>query len=127
MLNPQWCRVGAAHALRETWAEPTLRLTCEVVAAGHLLRAGDLDEDDGLGLTRLEAHRRPRGDIEAFAGGGGAVELQARIRFAEVVMAADLHRAVAHVGDVDRHAGAAGVEFDLARLAFIIAGERFAR
>src|SRR5712671_7598923 len=78
--------------------------------------AGERHELDVAGLPRLEPHRGAGGDIEPHAARLFAVEFQRRIGFEEMIVRADLDRAVAGVGDVKRHGLAAGVEFDLAVL-----------
>ena len=75
------------------------------------------------GLAGLEADGGAGGDVEAHAAGFFAVEFQRRVGFEEVVVRADLDRAVAGVGDGERHRLAAGIEFDLAVLDEEFAGD----
>src|SRR5438132_1059447 len=78
--------------------------------------AGECDQLHVAGLAGLEAHRGAGGDIEAHAAGFFAVEFQRRIGLEEMVVRADLDRAVAAIGDRQRRGLAAGIEFDLAVL-----------
>ena len=68
---------------------------------------------------------RPGGDVEAFAVGFRAVELEGRIRFDEVVMAAHLNGAIAEVGDFEGDGLAVLVERDFAGQNVIGAGDNF--
>src|SRR5579859_1926689 len=68
------------------------------------------------GLSRLEAHRGACGDIEPHAAGFLALELQRRIGLEEMIVRADLDRAVTGIGNRQRHGLAAGIELDLAVL-----------
>src|SRR5712671_328024 len=77
------------------------------------------------GLAGLEPHRRAGGDIEPHAAGFLAVEFQRRVGFEEMVMRADLDRAIAGIGDRQRHRLAAGIEFDLTVLDEEFAGDHF--
>ena len=52
-------------------------------------------------LAGLEAHRRAGGDVEPHALGALAVELQRLVGLEEMIVAADLDRPVAGVGDLD--------------------------
>ena len=61
--------------------------------------AGDLHQPNGFGFARLEAHGRPGRNIEAFAVGLRAVKFQRGIGLDEMIMAADLNRTVAQIGD----------------------------
>ena len=65
-------------------------------------------------LAGFEAHRGAGRDIEPLATRGGAVERQRGVGFGEVIVAADLDRPVAGVGDGQRGAGKAGVQLDVA-------------
>src|SRR5579871_1653552 len=80
-------------------------------------------QPDLPGLPRLKPHRGTRGDVEAHAPGLRAVELQGWVGLEEMVMAADLDRPVAGVGDGERHGLAAGVELDVAGLREDFAGD----
>ena len=62
-------------------------------------RARDRDERDGSRLAGLEAHGGAGRDVEAHAVGGAAVEVERAVRFDEVIVAADLDRTIAAVGD----------------------------
>src|SRR5437588_2079586 len=86
-----------------------------------LARKGD--ERDLPGLPRLEADRGAGRDVEAHAAGLLALERERRIGLEEMIMRADLDRPVAGVGDRKLHAGAAGVENDLATLGDDFAGD----
>ena len=61
-------------------------------------------------LARLEAHRHARGDGQAHATCGGAVEVQRAVGLGEVVVRADLDRPVRGVAHHQREAAAARVE-----------------
>ena len=63
------------------------------------------DEGDVAGLAGFEADGGAGGDVQALAAGGGAVEAQGGVGFGEVVVGADLDRAVAGVGDGEGGAG----------------------
>ena len=71
-------------------------------------------------LARFEAHGGAGGDVQPLAARRGAVERQRRVGFGEMVVAADLDRPVAGVGDGQRGARQAGVELDVA-----VSGEDF--
>src|ERR1700722_8879469 len=90
--------------------------------AEDLARAGEWNERHVAGLARLEAHRRAGRDVEAHAAGLLALEPQGRIGLEEMVMAADLDRPVARVGDRDRHGLAARIERDVAVFGDDLAG-----
>src|SRR5579859_3419949 len=74
------------------------------------------DQMNLAGLARLEPHRGAGGDIEPHAACFLAVEFQRRIGFEEMIVRADLDRAIAGVSDRERCRFAAGIEFDLAVL-----------
>src|SRR5579871_1111410 len=76
--------------------------------------AGNGNERHGLRLPGLEADGGACGDVEASAVCGGAIEFERAVRFAEVVVAADLDRAIAAIRDAEPDRGAPGVELDLA-------------
>ena len=97
-------------------------MTC-AVEAEDAAGAGVGDEADVAGLPGLEAHGGAGGDVEAAAAGGGAVEGERGVGLGEVVVRADLDRAVAGVGDDERDRLAAGVEGDLARGGEDLAGD----
>src|SRR5579872_7115817 len=78
--------------------------------------AGERDERDLARLARLETNRRARGNVEPHTARSSAVELQRRVGFEEMVMRANLDRAVAGIGDGNRRRLAPGVERDLAVL-----------
>jgi hypothetical protein len=60
------------------------------IASADNLVTGNLNQGDGLGISRLETDRCAGGDIEAEPVGLQAVEVQLRIRLDEVVMRSDL-------------------------------------
>src|SRR6056297_419072 len=64
------------------------------------------------GLARFEAHGRTGRDVEAHAARLLALEGEAGIGLVEMVMRADLDRAIALVGDRERHHLAPGIELD---------------
>ncbi len=66
-------------------------------------------EANVTGLARLEPHGGAGGDVEAHAARGLTVEVERGVGLGEVVVAADLHRAVAGVGDAQRQRDAVGV------------------
>jgi len=68
------------------------------------------------GLAGLEADGGAGGNVEAHAAGLFAIEFQRRVGLEEMVVRADLDRAVTSVGHRKCHRLAAGVEFDLAVL-----------
>lgn len=62
----------------------------DVVAAFDDLVAGNLDESDCLGVSRLESNRSPCWDIETVAMRADAIKIQLGVSFDEVVVGADL-------------------------------------
>src|SRR5689334_15877021 len=109
------CELRISNRAKNLWPRWLARIADlgVAVAAGDLLCAGDVDEFHGTRLAWLEPHGRAGGDVEPLAGGGGAIELQAGIRLAEVVMAADLDRPIADVRHLDRRHRPTGVQLDL--------------
>ena len=87
---------------------------CQIVAAANDLLACDLDELHRLGFARLEPHRGAGGDVETFAVSQGAIKLERGIGLDEMVVAADLNRAVPEICHRQGRGLAAGVEFDFA-------------
>jgi hypothetical protein len=69
---------------------------CQAV---HLARAGERHERHDLLVARLEAHGRPRGNIEPHAPCLGAVEGQRLVRLEEVVVRPHLDRPVPRIRD----------------------------
>src|SRR5688572_18502924 len=84
------------------------------VAARDDAGAGDRDEDHGLGFARLEPDRGARWNVETLSIGSPAVEVERSIRFDEVVVAADLDRPIAKIGDLDLGCLTAFVDDDVA-------------
>ena len=78
--------------------------------------AGQWDQPDFARLARLETHRRAGGDVEPHAARLLPVEAQARIGLEEVVVRADLDRAIAGIGHFDGDLGSADIELDSAGL-----------
>ena len=78
-------------------------------------------QDEPRGTDQAQTARRLGGDVQPPATGGAAVKRQAGVGFGKVVMAADLHRPVAGVGDHQGDRGGAGVQGDVA-----ISGKDFA-
>jgi hypothetical protein len=110
---------GARDAGRAVAAGPGERRRRQTAAgpgveAEHRALAGQHHQRDLARLAGLEAHGGAGGDVEAEALGAVAVELQRRVGLIEMVVAADLDRAVAGVGDAERHGLALLVERDLA-------------
>ena len=62
--------------------------------------SGVSDEPDLAGLPRLEAGRRPGRDVEPVAARLFAIEVESRVGLVEMIMRADLYRAVAGIGDI---------------------------
>src|SRR5829696_8971445 len=111
-----------------------IRSAPSVDCAHHLLpeavhgpAAGERDEPHLAGLAWLEANRRAGRDVEPHAAGPCPVEGQLRIGLEEVVVRADLDRAVAGVRNSERDRLAALVERELARLCRDLARLRRAR
>ncbi len=71
------------------------RAVGQIVAAANDACAGNLDQTHGFGFARFKTHRRPGRNIQPLAVGLGAVEFQGRIGLDEMIVAADLHWAVA--------------------------------
>ncbi len=80
----------------------------------HLAVAAKRYERDTLDDTGLESHRGARRDIEPVPVGGFAVERQRRVGLRQVDVAADLHRTVAGVHDVELEALRTLIEDDVA-------------
>src|ERR1700677_1398252 len=83
------------------------------------------DEMHLAGLTGLEPHGGAGGDVEPHATRASAIEFQRRIGLKEMIMRADLDRAVAGIGDRERDRLAAGGEVDLAVLDEEFTGDHF--
>src|SRR3984885_15011479 len=77
------------------------------------------------GLARFEAHGGAGRDIEPHAAGFLAIEFQRRIGLEEMIVRADLDRAVTGIGDRERYRLAAGIELDVAVLDEEFAGDHF--
>src|SRR5262249_14477528 len=71
-------------------------------------------EPHGARLAGLEAHRGAGGDVEPHAAGALAIELQRLVGLGEMIVAADLDRPVAGVGDFQRDGSTALVQLELA-------------
>src|SRR6266849_454876 len=71
----------------------------QVVAAANDFSACDLDQVHRFGLARFKAHGCPGRNVEPFSVCLVAIESKSRIGFDEMVMAADLDRAVAEISD----------------------------
>src|SRR5690606_23118656 len=80
----------------------------------HLALARQRPELAGAPRPGLEAHRGAGGDVEAKAARRRAVEFERGVGLGEVVVRADLDRAVAGVAHHQRARGAADGEFDVA-------------
>src|SRR5262245_19276745 len=65
--------------------------------------------------ARLEAHGRSRRNVETIPEGSPSIEGESRIGLGEMIMAADLNRPVARVGDDESDGGSVLVQDDLAR------------
>src|SRR5437773_1669239 len=102
-----------------------LRHSCEIPAVVHWTarpavaaaddpRAGNRDERDRLRLAWLEPHRGACRDIEAHPVGRAPVEHERAVCLDEVIVAADLNRTIAAVGDLKIHRLPSRVEDDLA-------------
>jgi hypothetical protein len=83
------------------------------VEADHTALTGISDEPHLAALPRLEARRSPGWDVEAKTARLLAVKGECRIGLVEMIMRADLDRAIAGVGDNQGHSRAAGVDLDL--------------
>src|SRR6266849_1658377 len=100
-----------------------LQLTHDGAAeAEDLAGAGERYERHVAGLARLEAHRRAGRDIEPHAARLLALEFERRVGLEEMVVAADLDRPVARIGDRDGRGLAARIERDVAVLGGDLAG-----
>src|SRR5579859_5479840 len=95
-------------------ALPLRRAIRQVVQSENLSAATERGEHDFLGFARLEAHGSAGGDVEMNAERRGAVEVERLVRLEEMIVAADLDRAVASVDRLDRGLLAASVKFDVA-------------
>src|ERR1700733_12256802 len=80
------------------------------------------DEMHLAALSRFEPHGGAGGDIEAHAARFLTLEFQRRIGLEEMIVRADLDRAITGIGDRERDRLAAGIELDIAVL-----DEEFAR
>ena len=74
--------------------------------------AADRYQRHGAGDSGLEAQRGAGWDVESLAACRRAIEQQRRVGLGEVVVRADLHRAIAAVHHLDAGAGHPGVQFD---------------
>src|SRR6266853_2836025 len=77
--------------------------------------AGIGDKPHLAALSGLEPGRSPGRDVEPVAACLLAIEVERRVGLVEMIMRADLYRAVACVGDGQGHRRAANVDLDLAR------------
>src|ERR1700728_1223023 len=68
--------------------------------AEHSPESAVTTQAQGAPLSRLEAPRRPRRNVQPIAAGGVPIEPQARIGFEKMVVRADLNGPVARVLDV---------------------------
>src|SRR5690606_34524860 len=84
------------------------------VEPGKLAAAAEFDQCYLLAFARLEPHGGAGRDIEMHAESSRAVEIERRIGLEEMIMAADLHRPVAGIDDLERCRAAAGMQFDFA-------------
>src|SRR3954469_12366180 len=84
------------------------------VEADDTALSGIGDERDLAALPRLEADRRPGWDVEPEAARLLAVEGERGIGLVEVVMRADLDRAVASICDGQGNGRTAGIDLDFA-------------
>ncbi len=109
--------VGRADLGDRTELARDLGLETVAFAAAHVGR-----EPHGARLAGLEAHGGAGGDVEPHALGALAVEPERIVGLEEMIVAADLDRPVAGVGDLERDRIAALVELQLAR-----SGEDFTR
>jgi len=80
----------------------------------HDARAAEFHQFDRPRLSGLEAHGRPRGNVQPESPCSDAIEVQRLVRFGKVVMRAHLDRAIAAVRHIDRERAAAGIELDVA-------------
>src|SRR5579863_1150777 len=83
------------------------------------------DEMHLAGLTGFEPHGGAGGDVEPHAARFLAIEFQRRVGLEEMIVRADLDRAVSGIGNRERDRLPAGVEFDLAVLDEEFAGDHF--
>src|ERR1700722_8263819 len=74
------------------------------------------DEMHLAGLSRFEPHGGAGGDVEAHAARFLAIEFQRWIGLEEMIVRADLDRAVTGIGDRERDRLAASIELDIAVL-----------
>src|SRR5580704_16568781 len=72
------------------------------------------DERHFTGLTRLELDSRSSRNVEATAKSCPPIERESHVRLGKMIMAADLDRSVACVGDSERHGRSALVQDNLA-------------
>src|ERR1043166_4218070 len=82
----------------------------EIIAAADHAETRDINEPHSFGFTGFEAHGGPCGNVQMFAVGLTTVEAQLRIGLDEVIMAANLHRAIAKVRNRESDRAAASVE-----------------
>jgi hypothetical protein len=86
----------------------------DAAEAMHDAVAGEWHQPHRAGLPRLEAHGSAGGDVEPVAARQRAVEDQRRVGLEEMIVAADLDRPVAAVGDRQLERRSAGIELDVA-------------
>src|SRR5690606_25423241 len=107
-LSPTVGPYMPAYAAREIFVAIEYSPLCELAhhrlpEAIDLAIAGDFDELDIPRLARLEPDGSARGDIETKPLDARAIEGQGRVGFEKMVMAADLDRPVAGIGDSEGH------------------------
>ena len=106
-------REPMSHGCSPRGAQSSGPMTCPIEPE-HATHPAQRHERDFARLSGLEADGRPRRNVQPVAAGLAAVEGERRIGFGEVEVRADLHRAVAAVGDRQRDGLRPGVELDVA-------------
>src|SRR5438105_292804 len=94
----------------------------KVVSSRDSAFAGDFNQTNGFRLAWLEADRSARRNVQTFAVGLGAIELERGIRFDEMIMAADLDGPVTEICYGKFYVCSTCAQFDLAFLHLVSSG-----
>ena len=84
------------------------------VEAGQFAAAAETDERDLFALAGLKSDGGAGGNVEAHAERRRPIEFQRLVHFEEMIMRADLDRAIAGIDHGERGSRPAGVELDFA-------------
>src|SRR5215467_11419287 len=88
---------GMGSSLWRLWQRPHDDLVEAINQAGAAIRY----QPDLSGLTRLEAHRRSRRNVQAIPKSSLSIEGKSRVGLGAMIMTAHLDGSVARVGDFE--------------------------